>query len=472
MGNKLKMYVDIMACHPEVTGSCFLCVVKLPDRETLKFVVDCGLFQEDKYNQYNETLPFDCNDISFVLITHNHVDHTGRLPMLVRNGFDGNFYSTKQTKVLLPFALYDSYKVLSEIAKRKHKKNLYSESDVGQTVEKVVGLDYNVKTEISPNIYVTFLPNAHLIGAAMILVEVTYPGEEPINILFTGDYNNKNEFIELPKIPKKIRDKRLSVIIESTYGNMSINEINYSYFKEKLLSSIKDEKTVVLPVFSLGRAQEILYELKKLKDSEQLSDEIPIYLDGKLAHAYTRLYLNCEGLIKKDMVDFLPDNLTFVDCNIRETLLNCDNPKIIVTTSGMGTYGPAQVYIPYFISEKKALILFTGYTAEGTLGSELKETIDGDLVKIGGMIKRKRAEVSYCNQFSAHAKKEQLIELLKSFTNLRAVIINHGEEKTKEAFAKEVFSELDVSHVGIINRDYLFRLGSFGVEKTLTTKFK
>ena len=341
MGKKMRMYVDIMACHPEVTGSCFLCVVKLPDRDTIKFIVDCGLFQEDKYHELNDEFPFDCNDISFALITHNHVDHTGRLPMLVKEGFRGNFYTSKQTKVLLPLALSDSHKVLSELYKRKHKKMIYSESDVDKTLEHTVGIEYNKRLEIDPNIFVTFLPNAHLVGASMILIEVMYPDEEAINILFTGDYNNKNEFIDVPPIPIEIREMRLNVITESTYGNTSITGIDFNIFRDKLLGAIVEEKTIVLPVFSLGRSQEILYELKKFQQEGILSKDIPIYFDGKLAHAYTKLYLECDELIKKSMKDFLPENVEFVNCEVRDNILNSDSCKIIVTTSGMGTYGPA-----------------------------------------------------------------------------------------------------------------------------------
>lgn len=472
MGNKFKMYLDVMACHPEVTGSCFLCVLKLPDRQTIKFLVDCGLFQEEKYSNLNDDLPFDCENIDFVLLTHNHVDHTGRLPLLFKRGFRGKIYTSNPTKLLLPLALNDSYKVLSDVYKRNHKKRLYDEKDVKLTLENVEGLNFNEKIKVTPNIYITLLKNGHLFGASMILVEISYPDEEPINLLFTGDYNNKNYFFEVDDIPKEVKDLRISVIIESTYGDMSVKEVNSDYFQQKVIEAVSEDKTIVLPSFSLGRSQEVLLELKKLQDSNVLDDNIPIYFDGKLAHAYTKILLNFKSLINFEIEDFLPNSLTFVDSDIRETLLNTDETKIIVTTSGMGTYGPAQVYIPYFISKQKALILFTGYTAEGTLGSELKVSNNGDIVKVGGLLCKKQAEVSYCNQFSAHAKKEELIELLNKFNNLRAVLINHGEEITKQRFAESVLERIDTNKVGIIDREYFFRIGSFGIIKSLSTKFK
>lgn len=238
------------------------------------------------------------------------------------------------------------------------------------------------------------------------------------------------------------------------------------------MEAIENKKTVILPVFSLGRSQEILLKLRQLQDKNLLDINVPIFLDGHLAQAYTSIYLKPEILIDKGKQDFLPQNLFFADCKIRNDLLETDECKIIVTTSGMGTYGPAQVYIPYFISKNQALILFTGYTAEGSLGAKLKNATEGEMVKVGGLICKKFAEVSYCNEFSAHAKSEELIELLKEFNNLRGVLINHGQDKTKNKFAEKVLNELDINEVGILNRDYFFRIGSYGIIKTLSTKFK
>lgn len=344
--------------------------------------------------------------------------------------------------------------------------------DVETTLNNVVGVDFNNKIKVTPNIEVTFLENGHLIGAAMILIEINYPGEEPINVLFTGDYNNKNEFLNLHELPMRVRNKRMSVVIESTYGDTSVEEINHGFFSEKVLEAIEERKTIILPVFSLGRSQEILLRLKELQDTNKLDVNIPIYFDGKLAQAYTALYCNSKMLIDESKKDFFPRNLVAVNCEIREKLLQTDDCKIIVTTSGMGTYGPAQVYIPYFISKENALILFTGYTAEGSFGANLRNAEEGEIVKVGGLICKKFADVSYCNEFSAHAKSEELIELLKKFNNLRGVLINHGQTETKDAFAEKILKEIDISEVGILNREYFFRIGSYGIIKTLSTKFK
>ena len=220
MGNS-RFYCDIMAMHPEVTGSCILVIVKLPTRETIRFVVDCGLFQEKDYEELNENLAFDAENIDFILVTHNHVDHIGRLPFMVKKGFRNKIYTTKTTAKLLPYSLEDSCKVIKDTSKRKNKKALYNDIDVSETLSLVKPCDYNVKTKVNDNVKVTFLKNGHLIGAAMILVQISFPGYEDINLLFTGDYNSHNLFFDVDPIQEDILNLPLNVIQESTYGTMN-----------------------------------------------------------------------------------------------------------------------------------------------------------------------------------------------------------------------------------------------------------
>lgn len=470
-GTKTKFYIDIMAFHPEVTGSCNLVVVKYPDGTTTKFVVDCGLFQEKEHEAKNNELPFDSKTIDFVLITHNHVDHTGRLPYLVKEGYENSIYMTNTTSQLIRLALSDSYKVLKNIAKRDNKKVLYSDDDVRNALSKIKGVKFNEEIQITPSIRATFLSNGHLLGAAMILVKISYPGCEDINLLFTGDYNNKNMFFDVEDIPDNIKDLPLTIIQEATYGDMDSTDITYCY-EDNIVKAINDKKTVVTPVFSLGRAQEMLYVIKKLQDSEKLSKSIPIYLDGKLAIQYTNIYTSKKIKFKDEIKEFLPDNLTYVDdMELRRKILNDTTAKIILTTSGMGSYGPAQTYIPEFLSRKNALIQFTGYTAEGTLGERLKSAPYGEPVNVAGLVVVKRADVEYTTEYSAHAKADEMINFLNQFTNVKMILINHGEKQSKDAFAKRVLKEVETKHVGILGNEYFFRIDPYGLVKTMSTKF-
>lgn len=471
MGSKERFYADIMAVSPEVTGSCNLVIVKLPNGESIRFVVDCGLFQEREYDEYNYSLPFKPQEVDFCLVTHNHVDHTGRLPFLVKSGFSRNIYATKTTCKLLPLALEDSFKVLKDVSKRKNQSCLYSENDVERTLELLKSCDYNSTTKVNENVKITFLTNGHLIGAALILVQISYPGFEDINLLFTGDYNNKNVFFDVKPIPKWILDLPITIIQESTYGNMDSNEME-KCFQKNVLKYVESGGTVIAPVFSLGRSQEILYQLKCMQDEGVLSKDVPIYLDGKLAIRYTNLYIY-DGLnIKPEMRDFLPENLTFVNKANRCEVLKDLERKIILTTSGMGSYGPAQVYIPEYISKTTALIHFTGYTSEGTLGRRLKDTEIGEIVEIGGLVAKKRAKVEYTTEYSAHAKADEMIKFLKQFKNLKLVLVNHGELETKTIFAQRIVEEVETKRVGLLGRDYFFRVNPYGLVKTMSTKFE
>lgn len=470
MGSKNRLYVDIMDVHQEVTGSCHLVIAKLPNKETIRFVVDCGLFQESKYECLNYELPFNSDNIEFCLVTHNHIDHTGRLPFLVRKEFNGKIYATETTCKLMPLALRDNLKIMRDTAKRRNQKALYDETDVETTISFFKPMKYNETYQINENVKVTFLENGHLVGAAVILVQIMYPGYDTINLLFTGDYNNKNMFFDVAPIPKWVLELPLTVIQEATYGTMNKDEM-HKCFEDNIRKHIKEEETILIPVFALGRAQEILYVLKKMQQENKLDVEIPIYLDSKLTIKYTKLYQK-DGLeIKQEMRDFLPENLTLINSESRSEVIKNTEKKIILTTSGMGSYGPAQTYIPLYITSEKAFIQFTGYTAENTLGGRLKKTEKGDMVQVGGMMVKKVAEVEYTTEFSAHAKADEMIEFLKQFSNLKLILVNHGETETKENFAKRIAREVTVKGVGLLGRDYFFRVNPYGFVKSLSTKF-
>ncbi len=471
MGKKEMFYADIMAMHPQVTGSLLFVVVKMPDHESIRFIVDCGLFQERDYSELNRTLPFDPEKLDFCLITHNHVDHTGRLPLLVRNGFYNGIYTTEATGMLLPLALADSHKVLRDVSKRNHQKCLYEEQDVSKTLSLLRTCKFNEPIAVHPNVKVTFLKNGHLVGSAMILVQISYPEFEDINILFTGDYNNKNMFFDVDPVPEWVLNLPLTIIQESTYGYMNSDEIK-PCFRQNILECLEKGGSVITPVFSLGRSQEILYTLKVMQEDGSLEKDIPIFFDGKLALRYTSLYLQKDLGLKEEMKDFLPENLTFVDKLIRPDVLYSSGPKIVVTTSGMGSYGPAHTYIPEYIRRKGDLIHFTGYTSEGTLGYRLKETKFGDTVEVGGLVLRKAAQVKYTTEFSAHAKADEMIDFLKQFKNIKLVLVNHGQTEVKADFAKRIVNEIDPKNVGILGRDYFFRINPYGLIKTLSTKFE
>ena len=474
MGLRKSFYADVTALHPEVTGSCLTMRVQFPNGRKTNFIVDCGLFQEKEkgYNSLNkEDFPFRSENIEFALITHNHADHMGRLPMLIKGGFNGFIYTTESTAQLLPISLKDSYQIMKEEAKNSKTKQPYCEYDVEEVYNRLKPCKLEETVYVSPYIKVTFFDNGHLIGAAMILVQISYPGQEDINYLFTGDYNNKNIFFNIPKLRKAVKRLPLTIIQESTYGTTNSDEVT-ECFEENVLKCIRSGGTVVNMAFSLGRFQEILYKLKTMQDEGKLSTDIPIFADGTLGLRYTALFSKEELEIKPEAVNFLPQNLCFVNKENRTEILESEESKIIVTTSGMGTYGPAPQYIIRYIKDKKSLIQFTGFTTDGTLGSRLKMAQDGDVVTIGGMVAIKKARVEYTTEFSAHAKADEMIEFLQQFEDIKLILINHGETSVKEEFAKRILQEVNSKNVGILNREYLYRVGPYGFIKTMSTKFE
>ena len=471
MGAKERLYVDLMALSPEVTGSCNLVIVKYPNGETTRFVVDCGMFQEREYADYNKDFPFDAEKIEFCIVTHNHVDHTGRLPLLVKEGFKNKILLTEQTGTLLPLALYDSYKVVKDLAKRNHVQELYSEANVSETLTLLKTCTFEQTEYVDKHIKVTFFKNGHLIGAALVLIQISFPECEDINLLFTGDYNNKNMFFNIEDLPEWIYDLPLTIVQESTYGKIDSTD-KVECFEKNVKNCIDHKGTAVCMAFSLGRFQEVLYLIKSMQDRKVLDEDVKIYADGTLAIRYTNLYLKADLGLKEEMQDFLPENLIFVDKNTRDEVLDSTERKIIVTTSGMGSYGPAQTYIPEYISRENALIQFTGYTAEGTLGEKLKSAEKGDTVTIGGVVLVKCADVEYTTELSAHAKADEMIEFLRKFRNLKLVLVNHGEFDSKEAFAERITLELKPKRVALLGRDYFYRVGPFGLIRYLSTKFE
>lgn len=481
MATKSRFYCDIMDIHDEVTGSCHLVIVKFPDGETMRFIVDCGLFQGqqvDKEEEYGDKdlnyrkFPFNAENIDFALITHVHVDHIGRLPYLVKSGYNNPIYTTNTTAMFLPLALNDSYKVLSSNAKRNNVSPLYKEEDVSKTLEMVKPCNYGSTINVNSNIRVTFFPNAHLLGAAMILVQISYIEQEDINILFSGDYAPKNMFTENVDLPEWVKKLRLTIVQESTYGDMDSDEIK-PCFEQNILEAISKKKSIICPVFSLGRSQEIMYVLRKMQDDGKIAEDLPIYLDGKLAINYTNLYL--KGQIEEiipEMEDFLPYGIIFVDKVTRKNVLESRQCKIVLTTSGMGSYGPAQVYIPEYLSRRNALIHFTGYTPESTMGGKLKSAKYREIVEVGGLVVKKLAKVEYTAEFSAHGKADEMIAFLKNFKEAKLILVNHGEPEVKEIFAKRILDEVKPKRVGILGREYFFRVDSYGLVKTMSTKFK
>ena len=468
MSGRCNFYYEIIGYHREVTGSHIVVKVTFPDGRKVTFLVDFGLYEEKKYEHLNSKMDIDVEKIDFALLTHLHADHIGRFPMLVKKGYNKAIYTSIPTKILAKTALSDSCRILGYIQHKKGEKDLYSEEDVELTVQQMVGLEYYKTTEVLEGIKVTMLKNGHCLGASIILVQLSFPEKKDINILFTGDYKKENLFFDVPKIPNWIVNLPKDVICESTYGDTDTSEIKEVYEKN-IIKCLKKGGTAVLLSFAFQRYQEILYKIRKMQDDKLISRDVPIYILGKLGITYTTIFENPDMNLKPEMRDFIPKH------NIRVLLKKEDvnkiyedsGQKIIITTSGMGNFGPAQEIIPYYLSDVKALIHFPGYVAENTAGRLLKEAKKGEKIVTPTYSRIKLADVEFTNEMSGHAKADELIDFLNTIGNVNTVFLNHGESNVIQLFQKRVIEKVNSKDCKILESDMKYRNSCYGLEKAL-----
>lgn len=496
MKSKLENITYELSClHTGVTGSAIILTIHLPNGACKQILIDCGIFQEYEFEKYNDSFPsqFHPENIDYVFLTHTHVDHCGRLPFLVKKGYSNHIYCTNNAKSLIIPALFDCAKILENDSKYLTKKRktfiepLYTTDDVKNTIKKTRGMNYNERYMLDENLSVTFIGNGHLMGAAVILIQISYTDCETINLMFSGDYNVKNLFEEVPDIPKWVKNLKLVIIQEATYGDSTTSDIKYTY-DDTLVSLIQNNKTVISPVIACERAEQVLLKIKKLQDRNVISKRIPIYLAGSLACEYFKIYA-C-----KSTLDFIPENLTLVtskDINIHSQMLEGKNlnfideipdeilgtkgPKIILTTSGMADKGKAPYYLSKLVNREDVSVLFTCYLPSNTLGytlKNIKHDTEFSFNVYGEKIKTKiNCEILCSNEFSSHAKSDQLIDFLKLFPNIAGVFINHGNIKTKEIYAQEVIDKINPPFVNILDRSIFYSLSGYEILRISNSKY-
>lgn len=478
----LKFYYDLVDLKNEVTGTCQLVIVRFPQpvlrpdgvyTDSIKFVVDCGMFEGDDDAQKKNFRPFHFNpeEISFGLLTHSHLDHYGRFPQMYKQKFTGKVYTTKVTKLFLKeVALDDCLKIITKSAKRAHIDPLYNQQHSYLFESNLVGCEFYEEIQYNDNIRFTFFPNGHLFGASMILVTLSYPGEKDINILFSGDFNNKNELFPIPELPKEILDLDINLVLESTYGSTLTSELPSPCFVNNIVQALNENKTIICPSFALGRTQENLWKLREAQDLGILSPRTKIYIDGPTAQKYTRL-IHDSPLIETfpDKKDFYPYNLSFVGKNTRESVIIGKFPKIIVCSSGMLTKGCSQIYAQRLLSNPNVLFHLTGYCTPKSTAGKIKVANYGDIVQLGGLFLPKYADVIDTTECSAHAKQDELIEFCRQFSSLKTISLHHGEIEKKKALAEALLKAKLTPTVGILDDHSIFRFDSYGIRKYMNT---
>jgi metallo-beta-lactamase family protein len=438
-----------------VTGSKILLETK-----NKKLLIDCGLFQglKELRLKNRDLLPFDPNDLDCVFLTHAHLDHSGYLPILIKNGYSGKIMATTATKALSEIILLDSGKIQEEDASRsnkysyaKHKpaKPLYTINDAKAVIPHFQTCDLNKWYLLSESVKFKFLNSGHILGSAFILLDINGS-----TFLFSGDIGRKNPILLNPHHYIKKVDY---LIIESTYGNrfhenMSITDlllkyINYTYAKGGIL---------IIPTFSVERAQEIIYLLSLLKDKNLLPKE-PIYLDSPMGVRATKVYFkfkNQHKLTDQAVNNMLNTVKLVSDIDTSKAIVSNNDPKIVMAGSGMITGGRVLHYLDKYISDKKNTILVVGYQAEGTRGRAL---IEGEKeIKFFGKYHEIKAEIFKINAFSGHADQTELLEWMEHFKKPpKLTIINHGEPHQSQALRTKINTSLKWNcTVAVMNKAY------------------
>ena len=463
MNDVFKFYLS--SYHNEVTGSRFLLVLERPDKKIYRILIDYGYYQEPSYKYLNYVDDINPEKIDAIILTHNHIDHTGLVPKAVKQGYKNNIFMTEITELLIRSFWIDcaeqqegnaqEMKELFPLEASKFRP-LYYKEDVSKALKKGRGISFEKTIEILPGIKLTFFENGHILGAGFVLLQCSYKNMKPVNFFFTGDMKPTNCFFEVHNLPKWLREMELIFVCESTYGSTKQIDIN-KCFRNNIIEAVSKKQNILIGAFAQGRMQEILYDFKLMQKEGLIPKDYEIYIDGPLGIETTIKYQKILEWYNPPMKDFLPDGLKIADPKSRGKILEDGVPKIVITTSGMLNNGPAREYVPLFLENNNAMIHLVGYAAEETVARKLLEAKQEDSVQILGHTYKKNAVVKTTREKSSHATEEQLIEFINLFENVKFLGINHGSTDVKNSFAKDVSEECTkVEEIGIFDREHMY----------------
>ena len=461
------MKITFLGATRTVTGSNFLV-----EGAGKKFLVDCGMWQGKAEIEEENTEEFEFNpkEIDFVLLTHAHIDHSGRIPKLYKEGFRNKVYAHKATCDLCALMLPDSGHIQEMEVEWKNKKRirkgeeplppLYTAEEAARSLEIFEEVKYDEIIEITPEIHVRFNDAGHMLGSSIIEVWVK-EGDKETKTVFTGDIGNND--IPLLNSPTMIESTDY-LVMESTYGSrLHIrNDEKAKIFLDVVSETLDNGGTVVIPSFAVGRTQEILYEINKLKD-ECSDDEdfkrkyktlmkVPVYVDSPLAISATEVFRENTELFDEETQEEIMrgDNpLEFPGLKFTRTAdeskeLNEDTtPSIIISASGMCEVGRIKHHLKHNLWNPKSTILFVGYQAPGTLGYNI---VNGaKTVKIFGEEIAVNARVEYIEGYSGHADQEWLMNFIYSFiTKPKHIFLVHGEPESQDVLKEKIESEIGI----------------------------
>lgn len=449
-----------------VTGSCHLI-----STDQHRILLDCGQFQGGKaMEELNyEPFPFDPEAIECVVLSHAHIDHCGRLPLLVKRGFKGQIYCTDATADLLKVMLTDSAYIHEKDAEMQSRKNLrvgrpvveplYTTRDAEAALKLVKPILYDQLVEINPEIKIVFNDAGHILGSAITELWIT-EGESTSKIVFSGDLGVE----ERPILRNPVKIKKADyVIMETTYGNR-LHPANSTSIDELInitLDTVKRGGSVIIPSFAVGRTQELIYQFNMFYENnpqyQKELENISVYIDSPMATTATEVFKRNAQVFDEETKEYILNgdhpldfkNLKFTRNTADSQMLNNDkSPKIIISASGMCEAGRIRHHLKHNLWDSRNSIVFVGYQAEGTLGRMLVEgakevKLFGETVVVG-------AQIHNLEGFSGHADQKGLLDWLGGFVEKpKQVFLVHGELDSKEDFAHLISSQFGYEPVVI-----------------------
>lgn len=436
------MKLTFLGAVRTVTGSNFLL-----ETEGKKILVDCGMWQGTWFasQENHEAFYFDPSEIDYVLITHAHVDHIGRLPKLYKEGFRGKILCIEPTVDLARIILLDSVKVMWYEQNEFGYEPLFDENDVKQVLQLFKKIKYNQTIELYPNVKAIFYDAGHILGSAFI--EIKAEGKK---LVFSGDLGNPPVPFLNPTAPLPEVDY---LIIESTYGN----RVHEDKKRRKLILERTIEDTVtskgvlMIPSFALERTQEILYELNELVEHNRIP-KVPIFLDSPLAIHATEVYKSYSNYFNKEAKELVftgDDIFQFPTLTITETkqeskkINEIKAPKVIIAGSGSGTGGRILYHEERYLSDPNSTVLIIAWQIPGSLGRDLIE--HKKIVYIHNREIKVKAQIKAIGGYSAHADNPALLRFIKpSIGKLKKIFLVHGEDEAQKYLADEIKEKFQI----------------------------
>jgi len=432
--------IEFFGASGEVTGSCYV----LTGSDGTKLLIDFGMFQgtEETVEKNYRVLPFNPSEIDAVLLTHAHLDHCGRLPLLIFGGFKGKIFMTTPTVSLIDVILSDSARVAQE---NMTFEPLYTMDQVDKVFKMIETTEYGKKVT-HKEFDITFKDAGHILGSSSIYIHDT---KSEKSIVFSGDLGNTPE--DLVK-PTEYIQKADYVVMETTYGDSEHPKEDVMGILQEEINSIEERDGVLLiPAFSLERTQELLHKIHHLKKDGKIRGDTPVFLDSPMGIRATIIYKSFKTFYNDEIQSHTDDPFSFEGLVVTEEprdsreILKALTPKVIIAGSGMLTGGRILHHVYNYLSFSSTRLLFVGYQAEETLGRRILNGSKNVLLNKKNI--KVKANIREIKTLSSHADQPKLINWLKQIKGVKKVFLTHGEEAQRQTFAELVNKDLGIEDI-------------------------